>query len=505
MDVIRLAAWVLACFVFVILLRDRPTTVLSAVVVLRILVPSGAGGLLLGDWPGNQALHPATVLLLVHLGTALPARGAAVADEFRARSWWYLGAVLVSFMLSVQATAGSGPTSMLGLTNAVLSPVVFFVLLRIHERETPGTVRSVVLVFLATMVIVALLVVVQTAAQTGAPWSLRDPSFVSSGRDRFRPRGTLDSPLDLGFAAAVAIPLTSFLQRGHVRIVVAGLLLAAIVMSASRIPTVLALLGVAWIVSRSLRDVVAVITALSSTAIGTALALGTGLLDGILQRFNGSDGSSAAARDRAVRYALEHVWDHVFAGGGWGAAWGLKGTVLRTSLENSYAILAYDLGLVTVLFLLLLQLAPVCSRFATPEARLAATTGVVLGFCYSGLVTMGAASTVLWLALATCLQHPSMAGAAVGATWCVRDGRPRHTRSSNRSSGCSPLGLERLLRSEPRWGGGPRLPRQSANGPDPASATALAVLGDQRRSRPQLSRSGSAAGRAASASGSAAT
>ncbi len=40
-----------------------------------------------------------------------------------------------------------------------------------------------------------------------------------------------------------------------------------------------------------------------------------------------------------MRYALEHVWDHVFAGGGWGAAWGLKarscGRASRTRTRSS--------------------------------------------------------------------------------------------------------------------------------------------------------------------------
>lgn len=406
MDLVRLLVWLVLCVVLVTSQRTRPVVVLGVVVVLRVVVPSTGGGVLLGDWEGNRALHPATVLLLVQACLGLRGRGALLGAELRRHTWWWTSAGVAAFLLVVEAVTGSGPTSLLGLTNAVLSPIVFFLLLRVHDREHPHTTATVIRVFVWAMLAVAGLVIVQAALRSGLPWVFRDPYFGPVPGGQFRPKGTFDSPLDLGFAAAVAIPLTAFLPRRHLRVVVSVVLLVAIVLSASRVPTVVGLAGTAWVLARSVRTFVAAVTAAAVAVVSLVVVASTSLLDGLLERWTGSDGSSTSARNQASQYIVDHIGDHLLAGGGWGAAWQLKGTVLQTTLENSYAILAFDLGLVPVALLLLVQLGPILERGVTIDARLAAGAAIVLGFAYSGLATMSAASTVLWLALAACRSAP---------------------------------------------------------------------------------------------------
>lgn len=401
MELLRLAVWVVFCLVVVTTQQSRPVVVLSAVVALRVLVPSTAGGLLIGTWEGNTALHPATVLLGVFCVFTLRGRWSSIVAEVTPRRGWYAGLAVVAFLLVVQAVVGSGPTSLLGLTNAVLAPVLLCFVARTSEQDVPGTLRRLALVFIGVMLVVAAVVIVQVVLRSDLPWGAVGAQM-TSGIVQFRPRGTLDSPLDLGFAAAVAIPLTSFIHRAPIRLVVALVLLSTVVLTASRMPTVVAVAGVAWIIVRSTRSFVAVLTVLASGCAAVLLVLRTSMLNGLVQRVTGDDGSSSSARGAATQYILDHIWDHALVGGGWGAAWQLKGQVLRTSLENSYAILAFDLGLVPVVLLVLVLLRPVLDSGAPVGARLAVMAGVFLGFCYSGLVTMSAASTVLWLAIALC-------------------------------------------------------------------------------------------------------
>lgn len=396
MELLRLVVWLVFCLVFVTTQSSRPTFVLASVVVLRLLLPSTSGSLLIGDWEGNGALHPATVLLGAYCLFGMRGGSPAIAAEVRLRRGWYAGLAIVAFLLVVEAVVGSGPTSLLGLTNAVLAPILLCVAARVQERVSPGSLRRLALVFVGTMVVVAVLVVAQSVSHSDLPWG----SGPVTGQ--FRPRGTFDSALDLGFAASTAIPLTAFIRPVPARLVTAMLLLSAVVLSASRVPTVVAVVGFAWILVRTTRSFAAIVTTLVSGGAAVLVVTRTTVLDGLVGRLTGDDGSSSSARGAAAQYVLDHVWDHTLVGGGWGAAWALKGTVLRTSLENSYAILAFDLGLVPVVALVVLQLVPALRSRAPVAARIAVVAGITLGFCYSGFATMSAASTVLWLALALC-------------------------------------------------------------------------------------------------------
>lgn len=401
MELLRLAVWVVLCLVVVTTQQSRPVVVLAAVVALRVLVPSTAGGLLLGNWEGNAALHPATVLLVLHCVFGLRGRWNSVVAEVAPRRGWHAGLAVVAFLLVVQAVVGSGPTSLLGLTNAVLAPMLLCFVARTSEQAVPGTLRRLAVVFLGVMLVVAAVVVVQVVLRSDLPWGLATARG-TSGSVQFRPRGTLDSPLDLGFAAAVAIPLTTFIRRAPLRLVVALMLLSTVVLTASRAPTAVAVVAIVWVIARSTRSFPAVLTIVVSGCLGVFVVLRTSMLSGLVERVTGDDGSSSSARGTAAQYIAEHLWDHTFIGGGWGAAWQLKGDVLRTSLENSFAILAFDLGLVPVVVFVLVLLRPVLDASAPGGARLAVAAGAFLGFCYSGFVTMSAASTVCWLAVALC-------------------------------------------------------------------------------------------------------
>lgn len=401
MELLRLAIWVVFCLVVVATQQTRPVVVLSAVVALRLLVPSTAGGLLLGNWEGNAALHPATVLLVVYCVFGLRGQWSSVVAEVAPRRGWYTGLVVVAFLLVVQAVVGSGPASLLGLTNAVLAPMLLCFVARTSEQAVPGTLRRLAVAFLGVMLVVAAVVIVQVVLRSDLPWGLVSGQG-TSGIAQFRPRGTLDSPLDLAFAAAVAIPLTSFIHRAPLRLVVALMLLSTVVLTASRAPTAVAVVGTVWVIARSTRSFAAVLTIVISGGAAVFMVLRTSLLSGLVERVTGDDGSSSSARGAAAQYIVEHIWDHTLIGGGWGAAWQLKGEVLRTSLENSFAILAFDLGLVPVVVFVLVLLRPALDGSAPVGARLAVAAGLALGFCYSGFATMSAASTVLWLALALC-------------------------------------------------------------------------------------------------------
>ena len=398
---VQLSVWMVICFAIALCLQKRPVLVLGLVLILRILVPSTGGWVLIGNWAGNAAIHPATLLLLSWAPFALLANIKAVGQEVRSRRLVHGFLALAVVLFLVVALIRSGPTSVIGLTNSVLAGILFFFMLRVMQIVQPGTMQRIVRLLITLMVLESVLVLFQWLTGTNLPWSAVIDFPVAT-----RSLGTFDSPLDLGLAAAITIPLLATVRHPLVRYGSAILLLSAVVLSESRTPTIFAAVGVAYLVLVSMKSVRSFIAMLVVLGVGTAVFLSLPILSGLLERFTGDDGNSAAARSVATDYILQNLQSVLIVGNGWGSSYQLKGTLLETSLENGYAILAFDLGGIAVVFLLLAQVSIALGKRGIPGAWLAVVLAIAGGFTYSGITTMSAISIVIWTSLAARVATP---------------------------------------------------------------------------------------------------
>src|SRR5690606_1219362 len=96
--------------------------------------------------------------------------------------------------------------------------------------------------------------------------------------------------------------------------------------------------------------------------LGYFVASSVPVFSGLIERFTGDDGNSTVARELATNYIVENLHTVLIIGNGWGDSYRLKGTVLATSLENGYAILAFDIGGLMVAVLIAVQLRIILSR-----------------------------------------------------------------------------------------------------------------------------------------------
>lgn len=398
---VQLLVWGLVCVAIALSCQKRPVLVLGIILSLRLMVPSTAGWLLIGNWQGSAAMHPATLLLIVWSAFALLSNPLAVIREWRKH--WVVHALLslAVVVAIVMAVLLSGPTSLFGLTNSLLAGILFFFCLRVTESSGTGAVAKIVRLLIILMTIQSVLVVIQWIVGTNVPW--QSIAQLSPGT---RPLGTFDSPLDLGLAAALTLPLLASVRRLLSRYVLLIVMLAAVVLSESRTPTIMAAIGAAYLIFSAFRTLRSFVAMGVVVSIGAVIFVNLPILNGLVERFTGDDGNSSAARSVATDFILTNLDSVLVFGNGWGSSYALKGTFLETSLENGYAILAFDLGGIAVILLLLGQILIALSRRGLPGAWLAAIFGIAGGFTYSGITTMSAISIVIWTVLAARLTVP---------------------------------------------------------------------------------------------------
>jgi len=398
---INLAAWAFACVVITVLTLRRPGTVLVLVLILRFMVPSYAGGALLGGWPGSTAIHPATILLLAGGLLHLNGRRKEIAKELNTRPWVY-GVVLACVAtFAVISFVERGPNALLGMLNVFIAPFIFMMAMNVEAQRDPLLVARLRNVFLLLATVQIPIILAQVAYGAQIPWGAYNPALQA------RPLGTQDTPLDAGMFLAIAIPLLGGIKRGWIRYPLAIGFLGGIFLTESRLSSVLgigACLVLAYLGTHRVRQRV----------FGGAVLIGLGVLlirspfaSGVFARLFVDDGNSLRARTAAFDYAKEHISSVYFVGSGWGSSYELKGTVLTSSLESSYIILAFDLGLFFTLLLIAAKLGLIFNRGGpvTPGARLAGLMAMVLASGYSGLVNMSTAAAVLWFALALCCHR----------------------------------------------------------------------------------------------------
>lgn len=394
----QLILWTAFCALAALAGRRAPVHLLGGILLLRLAVPSTAGTVLFGDWQAAVAIHPATILLGFAAPLIILERRQEFGLELRSQPLRYYALLCFIAVYLTLTIIASGPAGAAGLVNVVIGPIVFFLLIRIVARVNDDYLAVLVRWFLVFCGLSAILGILQVVMQQSLLWSGYYPRLY------LRATGTFDSPLDLAYVLAVATPLLAALRSSWIRFGMLILFGAGIASSESRAPMAAFILAtLVLICRRGIPNYERVIGFIAFILMGFVIWF-SGLLSRLLYRFQVDDGNSSAARSIAFDYARTYLPDHTFTGDGWGSTFDIRGSVIRTSLESGYLAIAFDVGIVFAVFYLLIQLSIARGAFCpfSQEWPFACAGLIAVGLAgaYSGIVTMSAAATVQWFALA---------------------------------------------------------------------------------------------------------
>jgi hypothetical protein len=398
--------WVALCLAAAWALRRRPDVMAIAILALWIIVPAQASEIVTGVpflAPTLLNLHPAVYLTYIYsavflfVGPELRRTILRLPAPYLLLAWVVVFAGIVTTLQLDQST----PRGFLG---NFLAGVLWFFLCAVAQYGNHSFAKWLVITLLALAVANALLSIVQSLVGDTWPYTafreMYQPAF-KPGADRTT--GTTDHPLVLALLLAASLPITVLIRRLWVSYVLAILLFVGLLLSGSRAGLVMGTLGfsAAMLFSSRVTPQRILLYALSATT-GIVLyfsAAGATVVD----RF-ANDVASAATRSTAYAYVWEHLREFLFLGGGYGSSFSLKDNrIIPSSIENGYAILLVDIGLVAAGVFLLVQLAILWRGWkgAAPRAFIwSSATAMATAATFSSFAVTSACGVLVWAPLA---------------------------------------------------------------------------------------------------------
>jgi hypothetical protein len=299
---------------------------------------------------------------------------------------------------------GLGPSS--AFVNTIVSPIsLFWLAARIEaERRSSAFIRLRRCV-LAVAGLELLLGVAQMLTREPIVWATERLSYWWYDPDDFtRAFGTLDSPLDMAllFVVAAALGATLRSTAGQAVCLFAGGLGVALTQSRAGL-ICMGVMGIGMLLwNRRLSGRVGMLVSLVALVV---VLVWTGVAAGVMDRIE-NDGNSTARRMDAYSFLLSNAGEHLLMGGGFGSSFALRAEGLfRSSLENGFAMFAFDFGLVLGVAYLFMTVAVPFIRAGNCEPAVFVGSLLAIVFClgYSSFMTQGAAGTLLWTILAMTL------------------------------------------------------------------------------------------------------
>src|SRR4029453_9903896 len=231
----QLGIWIGLCVAGAFLLRSRPRITIAAVLFLWFLVPTVGSSMITGIPSGPMSLHAASWLIFAVFLIRLldhPGSFRVVLGRHFFLFVLLLVVVLAAFLASRTSAAGGG---MVLLLDQMVAPILFFLLLlsvAVTDPDIVTRLRSLMLWLVALVCIIALI-----------QWLTHSVLFYEQGfmtqywfnpmTDRWM--GTLDQPLALSLAIAVAAPLVAGLSRNLVQTLLLILMVVGVLITQSRV------------------------------------------------------------------------------------------------------------------------------------------------------------------------------------------------------------------------------------------------------------------------------
>ncbi|KAD3515262.1 hypothetical protein GD627_13365 [Arthrobacter yangruifuii] len=363
-------------------------------IVLFLAVPSVARSVIVG---AGTPLHPATIFVLVASLWLCSTRFKEILEVAVTSLGNTIFITLLSLHSILLTFVGTGALGQ--LLNNLIGPLLLMGLVVLAVRDGHSRVTLVfVRVVLGSALLQAAFAVVQVFLGRPILYEAQYARFYWFDSERFsRAVGTLDSALDLALLLVVAVPFTVYIRSNTLRVLAVGVLLAGVFATQSRLGVVLALIGVVYVVfaGDTLR------TRLVS-ALGLLVCAG-GLLmsrfgQGFLDRLQNASGSTIR-RTEAIDYVFDNIFSKVLIGRGLNSSYELKMSgSLGSSLENGFAMYAFDFGWVPAAGILIFLLRVFVISFAKREwgSALVMFILITMQAGYSSFMTQSASGAIMF-------------------------------------------------------------------------------------------------------------
>lgn len=425
-----LLVWLLCGTILIVALHKRLWIFAGLIVTVRLFVPQVAGSVLVGS---SDNLHPATWWTFLAFGLVLLLRGPLLLEELRGSRGVYVAATVLAAATLILTVWQRAPVNLWGLLNTLIAALLLFALVRCSIRQHHDSRGRLARWFVMIAVIQSVIGGLQVALNDALFYvSYRTKAFWFDANSIDRALGTADSPLDLTLLLLTALPLTLFIRRVLLKLVAIGILGAGILLTQSRVGLLMFAFVLLIILLRARVPAYAKIFGLLALPGVALFTLRSEIAEGTLGRFV-DDSGSAVARQRALDYFLSNAERSAFLGQGFGSSFDARTIgAINTSLESSFLMFFIDFGgVITALLgiLLIVLLLQARKTDSGPGLLLAAIAAIAITASYSGFMTQGAASMILWFVLALasaprCLgnlsagelpeaaQHPTSSSAA---------------------------------------------------------------------------------------------
>lgn len=392
-----LYAWIALCLLVSFPLARRPSVLVITILAVWIAIPSVGGVDVLGS-----PVHPAAWLTFAATLVVI-ARDGKLVLEVIARNpliFTILAVVNVFSILLTQFGPGAGATFSYLVTYGAGS--LLFLLVRVGWIMNPQSSRNIALGVVWLSVISSGLALIQFWTGDVIFWGVSRLQFYWFNPERFRPVGTLDSPLDLALLLVIALPLCAQIHRAFWRFAAAAAIIGGILATQSRSAVIFALLGAAYLVLKSdMRTGARIMSITTTIAAGIFILLVPNPLTVAVQNRFEASAESSQARSKALDIFVQALSQ---AGGGFGSSsWFRDMGLTATSLENGYLMFAFDFGVpLTLLLVLFLGGCAVAGwkRGNSAGTVTSAIFAAVFVAGYSGIGTRSAAAVLLFTAVA---------------------------------------------------------------------------------------------------------
>lgn len=394
----QLISWLLLCLLVVFISRRRISRFPLIGIFLYLAVPSVARGIFVGQGP---PFHPATLFVIVALTYLLLTQFKYLIEiALGAFTRTLLLVLLVShaFILTLAGTGAVGQ-----LYNNLIGPVALLALVGVSLKvEGRNAATFLVRSFLLFASAQSALGLAQTLLARPLVYEAQYARFYWFSADRFsRALGTLDSALDLALLLVVAIPLANYIRRPLLRVLCVAIMLGGVFATQSRLGVLLAVIGVLYVALSGETARIRIATAIGLLVASVALALSRFGQDFMSRAQNA--GGSTMRRSEATQYILDNIFNNFLIGKGLNSSYGLRsGGTLGSSLENGFAMYAYDFGWVAAVLLLAFLGAAFssCLLRADWSPALSMIILIIMVAGYSSFMTQSASGAIMFFVVA---------------------------------------------------------------------------------------------------------
>lgn len=396
----QLGAWLVVAATVAVVLRQRPVATVALALALWTLLPAVAVRRVVGSASGPLAIHPSTWLVVMQFGVCMvvDSRRLVVAGSRHA----FLGVTSSMFVVgAVVASVLNGRSGIRILVDQIVGPMIAFFLIVAYSTVRTSEPRLLRLVIVGLGVAESLLVILQSALGRTLVFENDYSRLYWFRPERFdRWMGTTDHPLVLSLLISTAAILVIGLRVSAV--VRAGLLvLLSLGMATTQSRVGVAIVGctLIYFVFSGRVNFATRIVCLAMAAVSARAVLSSDLVTGVSSRLSNDTGSTAA-RNRAFRFFVDNIDSVLWAGHGLTSNYEIaRQGGLQTSLESSFMMYAFDVGLPLALLYFGTQLALVLRHALGNQvagAAAAALVGVLVPHTFSALGYSNMTGFLVW-------------------------------------------------------------------------------------------------------------